>query len=163
MSIRVILTMAVCAAFLLPAEVTLAKEGRVIVVDGSGQVKRPGARPGSDTRVINLKGPKSRRPKAGPGGDVCPSLSGRFYCAHVGKTAVESGTGEALGEIVGVAWKDTGEAITRYLPEGWLTKEGEEVLELNAPAREEGFFYIIRSKGRLTFMVECSRISPGNR
>ena len=91
---------------------------------------------------------------------MCALVGTRFYCAHVGKTAVEKATGEPLGEIIGVAWKGTQEAVTRYLPPDWLMRNEGETLEINAPAGGEGFFYIINPEGRLTFMVECDRINP---
>ncbi len=71
---------------------------------------------------------------------------------------MELTTGEPLGQIIGVAWKGKGEAVTRYLPPDWLMRDSGNILEINSPVEGEGFFYIIKGEGRLTFLVECHRI-----
>lgn len=151
----------ILGALLLITSATLAQDTKVMVIDDSGSYKRSLQKPGTkDTKVISIKGKQAAEPAEDEPSDICTLVGSRFYCAHLGKTAVEKATGEPLGEIIGVAWKGAQEAVTRYLPPDWLMRNEGETLEINAPAGGEGFFYVIKAEGRLTFMVECDRINP---
>lgn len=155
----------ISGALLFSTPAIYAEDTKVIVVDESGSYKRSLQKSGpitedtKDTRVINIKGSEVSMIDNEPS-DVCSLVGSRFYCAHLGKTAVEKTTGEPLGEIIGVAWKGRDEAVTRYLPPDWLMRDEGKTLEINAPAGGEGFFYIVKAEGRMTFMVECVRINP---
>ncbi|KKK82079.1 hypothetical protein LCGC14_2806970 [marine sediment metagenome] len=138
-----------------------AEEPKVIVVDESGAYRNEIRKPNPDTKVISLKNvetPEHPEPQATVSTGVCDTLEGKYYCANLGLTAVELTTGEPLGEIIGVAWKGKGEAVTRYLPPDWLMRDSGNILEINAPVGGEGFFYIIKGEGMMTFLVECQRI-----
>ncbi|MCK4911736.1 MAG: hypothetical protein KAR83_08830 [Thermodesulfovibrionales bacterium] len=168
---RLLTAASIIAASIIPGTLLLAspaicaEDTKVIVVDDSGSYKRSLPKPGPDTKdikVISIKGTEIKdagEPDDAPE-DVCSLVGSRFYCAHLGKTAVEKTTGEPLGEIIGVAWKGRNEAVTRYLPPDWLMRDEGKTLEINAPAGGEGFFYIVKTEGRMTFMVECVRINP---
>ena len=161
--LAIILTAITLGAVLLAAPAAFAADTGVTVVDDSGSYKRSQPKPGTDltgTKVISIKGKEPAVPAEAEPSDVCTLVGSRFYCVHVGKTAVEKATGEPLGEIIGVAWKGAQEAVTRYLPPDWLMRNEGETLVINAPAGGEGFFYIVKAEGRLTFMVECGRINP---
>ncbi len=161
--LAIILTAITLGAVLLATSAAFAADTGALVVDDSGSYKRSLPKLGpdtKDTKVISIKGKEAAVPVEGESSDVCTLVGSRFYCAHVGKTAVEKTTGEPLGEIIGVAWKGRNEAVTRYLPPDWLMRNEGETLEINAPAGGEGFFYIVKAEGRLTFMVECDRINP---
>ena len=168
---RLLIATSIIAASIIPGALLLAtpdiyaEDTKVIVVDESGSYKRSLQKPGpitedtKDTKVISIKGSEAGVMDNEPA-DVCSLVGSRFYCAHLGKTAVEKTTGEPLGEIIGVAWKGRNEAVTRYLPPDWLMRDEGKTLEINAPAGGEGFFYIVKAEGRMTFMVECVRINP---
>ena len=143
------------------AQSSPADESKIIVVDESGAYRQKIKKHGPDTKVISLKDeetPEHQEPQATGSIGVCDAFEGKYYCANLGFTAVELTTGEPLGEIIGVAWKGKGEAVTRYLPPDWLMRDSGNILEINSPVEGEGFFYIIKSEGNMTFLVECQRI-----
>ncbi len=141
------------------AQPSPADESKVIVVDESGAYRQKIKKPGLGTKVISLKDETPKQTPATGSVGVCDTFEGKYYCANLGSTAVELTTGEPLGEIIGVAWKGKGEAVTRYLPPDWLMRDSGNILEINAPVGGEGFFYIVKGEGMMTFLVECQRIS----
>ena len=150
---------ALTLGLLLSALHAHADNSSAIVVDESGSYRKQIRKSRSATRVIDLKGitnnPSSARGKSNA---LCDIMQDKYYCTNIGLTAVEVTTGEPLGEIIDVAWKGKGEAVTRYLPPDWLSRDATSILEINAQLRGEGFFYIIKGQGRLTFLVECPRV-----
>lgn len=136
----------------------------ITISESSPPTRTSPQRTGADknTRVINIKGPKTPASSGGEGDDICPDLND-YYCKSVGRDAWLAGGGAYLGRIAGVAWKDKGEVVGQYLettaeaalPGGTL----EDVISRNHLSAFATFYFIIEVKGLTArLFVEPHRI-----
>jgi hypothetical protein len=155
-----VIRMILITALVLAYSPAMAKD-KVLIINDKTIRKHTKPKGDANTKVINIKGITKEKSTGPLKGNICKELKGRFFCKNIGRAAVLRETDMITGKIIGVAWKNTADAIGLYLPdepiEDTVDKAGGKVR--NFPVMTGAFYYIIKDKSRYSpFMVECSRI-----
>lgn len=149
---------------------------KTIIVDENNPPRTRQIKPSWNTRVISIINTRAADTENSPADDICPALGG-YYCKSVGREAwlklepmvpdkttisgkeVWLDIGAAfIGRIAGVAWKDKGGAIGRYLGQLEAGFSVEKSIRKNHLSSRDSFYFIIDTGTESPVLVETHRI-----